>query len=170
MKTTMPLKWIVPAILLVIPWVSPAQHTPIPYDKKMQMHHEVPDNPYIPGPAQKGNTGSSPRLKTTGFTMVQVNVDANGHNIVGDAANEPSLAIDALNHNKMTIGWRQFDNINSNFRQAGYAYTTDGGQTWTFPGRIETGIFRSDPVLGSDSTGKIYYNSLTLDNFGSYLC
>jgi len=101
--------------------------------------------------------------------MVQVNVDANGQNILHDAANEPSLAIDPVHPNRMTIGWRQFDNVSSDFRQAGWGYTTDGGQTWTFPGKINAGIFRSDPVLGSDASGIIYYNSLTLDQ-GNYLC
>lgn len=101
--------------------------------------------------------------------MVQVNVDENGQNILGDAANEPCLAIDPVNPQNMVIGWRQFDNVMSNFRQAGYGYTSDGGQTWTFPGAIEPGIFRSDPVLDSDSAGGIYYNSLTSDG-SNYFC
>ncbi len=61
----------------------------------------------------------------------------------------------------MAIGWRQFNTVTSNFRQAGYGYTTNGGQTWTFPGVIEPGVFRSDPVLDSDVDGNFYYNSLT---------
>ena len=96
----------------------------------------------------------------------QVNVNENGVNIRNDAANEPSIAFDVNNPNNMAIGWRQFDNISSNFRQAGYAYTTDGGMTWTFPGVIDPGVFRSDPVLDSDSDGNFYYNSLTSDNTG----
>ena len=72
------------------------------------------------------------------FTSVQVNVDANGHNITGDAANEPSLSVDPTNHNKMAIGWRQFDSVFSNFREAGRAYTTNGGASWTFPGVLRT--------------------------------
>jgi hypothetical protein len=62
----------------------------------------------------------------------------------------------------MAIGWRQFDNINNNFRQAGFGYTYDGGETWTFPEVIEPGVFRSDPVLDSDADGNFYYNSLTV--------
>lgn len=170
MKTTYPFQWIVPAILLVMPLATPAQHTDIPYEKKMQMHHEVPDNPYMPGPAGKRTTGPSLRLKTTGFTMVQVNVDANGQNILGDAANEPSMAINPLDPTKIVIGWRQFDNVNSNFRQAGYGYSANGGQTWTSPGKINAGIFRSDPVLGSDSSGIIYYNSLTTPDQVNFYC
>ena len=68
---------------------------------------------------------------TSIFTK-QVNVDANGLNIVGDAANEPSIAVDPTNPNSIVIGWRQFNTISSSFRQAGNGYTTNGGQTWTF--------------------------------------
>src|SRR6266851_8503444 len=42
------------------------------------------------------------------FTSFQVNVDANGNNILGDAANECPIAVDPTNGNKMTIAWRQF--------------------------------------------------------------
>ena len=45
------------------------------------------------------------------FTSFQVNVDANGNNILGDAANESSIAVDPTNGNKITIGWRQFDSV-----------------------------------------------------------
>src|SRR3954469_22447477 len=62
-------------------------------------------------------------------TFVQVNVNSLGQDIVGDAANEPSIAVDPTNPNRMAIGWRQFNTISSNFRQAGVA--TNGGQTWT---------------------------------------
>ena len=94
------------------------------------------------------------------FVSFQVNVDANGNNIIGDAANEPSIAVDPTNGNKITIGWRQFDSVLSNFRQGGWGYTTDGGTTWTFPGVLENNVFRSDPVLKSDETGRFFYLSL----------
>ena len=64
-----------------------------------------------------------------GYERPLAHVDALGLNIVGDAANEPSIAMDPLNPDMMVIGWRQFDTISSNFRQAGYGYTTDGGLT-----------------------------------------
>ncbi len=98
------------------------------------------------------------------FTSVQVNVDANGHNITGDAANEPSLSVDPTNHSRIAIGWRQFDSVFSNFREAGRAYTTNAGASWTFPGVLENNVFRSDPVLASDSVGRFFYLSL-LQNF-----
>jgi len=97
------------------------------------------------------------------YDSIQVNVDGLGNNIVGDAANEPSLAVNPLNPLNMVVGWRQFDTIASNFREAGWAYTFDGGQTWTFPGVLEEGVFRTDPVLDVDSNGVFYYQSLKSD-------
>ncbi len=104
------------------------------------------------------------------FTSYQVNVNANGQNITGDAANEPSISVDPTNGNKMTIGWRQFDSIASNFREGGWGYTTNGGTSWTFPGVLENNIFRSDPVLNSDETGKFFYLSLQSDQAQSFFC
>ena len=95
-----------------------------------------------------------------GFTSYQVNVDANGNNIAGDAANEPSITVDSTNPERMAIGWRQFETVNSNFRQAGWAYASNGGTSWTFPGVLQGGVFRSDPVLASDNTGRFFYLSL----------
>ena len=46
-------------------------------------------------------------------TSYQVNVNAAGQNIAGDAANEPSMCIDPTNLNRMAVGWRQFDTTNS---------------------------------------------------------
>src|SRR5438067_3189066 len=83
----------------------------------------------------------------------QVNVNAAGQNIGGDAANEPSLCIDPSNPNRIAVGWRQFDSTNSNFRQSGVAYTANSGLSWTFPGNLEAGTFRSDPVLAADANG-----------------
>jgi len=116
--------------------------------------------------------GSSPgyRFDTTTYFTRQVNIDANGNNITGDAANEPSIAVDPTNPSRIVIGWRQFDNVNNNFRQAGYGYSYDGGETWTFPGVIDPGVFRSDPVLDFDKNGNFYYNSLTVDNSDNMWC
>jgi len=133
--------------------VAPSRHKPM----------EVPDDEYIPVPRQGMQVSPAYRISTPGFFAVQVNVDDSSRNIVGDAANEPSIAIDQTNPTRIAIGWRQFNTVNNNFRQAGYAYTTDGGHSWRFPGVIQPGVFRSDPVLDSDLDGNFYYNSLTSD-------
>ena len=122
---------------------------------------EVAEGKYIYEPRDNFETSPAYSYSSPWFTTVQVNVNELGQNIVGDAANEPSIAFDPTDPNKMAIGWRQFDNINNSFRQAGFGYTTDAGQTWTFPGVIDPGVFRSDPVLDCDTEGNFYYNSLT---------
>ena len=65
-----------------------------------------------------------------------------------------------LTLSKMAIGWRQFNSVQSNFRQGGWGYTTDAGVQWTFPGVLENNVFRSDPVTDSDETGTFFYLSL----------
>jgi hypothetical protein len=104
------------------------------------------------------------------FTSYQANVDANGNNILGDAANEPSISVDPTNGNKMAIAWRQFNSVTSNFRQGGWGYTTNGGTSWTFPGVLQNNVFRSDPVSNSDETGAFFYLSLQSNQQESFFC
>src|SRR5436189_1045622 len=119
---------------------------------------EFYDNP--PAPPRKIET--SPRMISQfgPFVSFQVNVDQNGQNIIGDAANECVISVDPTNGNRMTIAWRQFNDVTSNFRQGGWGYTTDAGIHWTFPGVLQNGVFRSDPVTKSDEVGNFFYLSL----------
>jgi hypothetical protein len=157
------------AIQVIAPVASFTQNIRIPSSETRRMHHEVPDQPYLAPKPDVKKTPPVPGLSSPGFFTAQVNVDANGDNMLGDAANEPSIAVDPTNPDKMVIGWRQFDDVLSNFRQAGYGYSSNGGQNWTFPGVIEPTIFRSDPVLGVDKSGNFYYNSLT-NVTGNFTC
>src|SRR6058998_1578903 len=119
---------------------------------------EFYDNP--PAPPRKIET--SPRMISPygPFVSYQANVDANGNNIIGDAANECVISVDPTDGNKMTIAWRQFNDVTSNFRQGGWGYSTDAGVHWTFPGVLQNGVFRSDPVTKSDEVGNFFYLSL----------
>jgi hypothetical protein len=144
------------------PYPAPVTHRPEVHQEAQQAH-----DPYVPAdPALRAAVTQRTIVTLGPYTSIQVNVNAMGGNIPGDAANEPSLAIDPTNANRIVIGWRQFDTIASNFRQAGRAFSTNAGATWTFPGVFTPGTFRSDPVLEADSAGRIYYNSLQ----GNFLC
>jgi hypothetical protein len=123
-------------------------------------HWELPDGPYVPVSRDGRRTSLAQRWVRNGVVSVQVNVDADGNNILGDAANEPCIAVDPTDLNRMVIGWRQFDTIESPFRQAGWGYSHDGGRMWTFPGVITPGAFGSDPALDADASGNFYFNSL----------
>jgi hypothetical protein len=120
---------------------------------------ERTSDPYRPHPAPI-RVSAPPRFDPRGQFQVQVNVDGRGMNVLGDAANEPSMAVDPAAPNRIAIGWRQFDTVTSEFRQAGRAYSRDGGRHWTNPGVLTPGVFRSDPCLRADSDGNIYYCSL----------
>lgn len=160
---------VVPALVVAVcATVAAGQDRPRRADTARELEpvatlpREVPNDP--PASAETLNLrATSPAGNVTRgpFTSVQVNVDALGQNIVGDAANEPSMTIDPTNPNRIAIGWRQFDSISSDFRQAGFAYSTNAGQTWTFPNVLTPGQFRSDPVLAADADGNFYYSSLS---------
>jgi len=139
------------------PWTPPAAAED---HQAPQPPLEAPDDPPgVPARPLPGAPRSEP-VRFGPFSANQVNVDAGGANIPGDAANEPSIAVNPLEPNKMAIGWRQFDTVTSNFRQAGRGYSSDGGRTWTFPGVLTPGLFRSDPVLSFTQDGDFYYSSL----------
>jgi hypothetical protein len=126
------------------------------------------DDPLVTVPPEARRVSPAARKTMGSYQSTQVNVDDAGNNIVGDAANEPSIAVDPTQPNRMAIGWRQFDTITSNFRQAGVGYSSDGGRSWTFPGVLDPGVFRSDPVLEAAADGTFYYNSLSVN--GNYWC
>ena len=153
--------------LLVLPTISGQTLAPtrkLPLDEPLEKYNMPP------APPRKIET--SPRMISPFgvFTSYQANVDANGNNILSDAANEPSISVDPTDGNKMVIAWRQFDSIDSDFRQAGWGYTTDAGIHWTFPGVLENGIFRSDPVTLCDEAGKFFYLSLESTEQQSFFC
>lgn len=96
---------------------------------------------------------------------VQINTDVLGLNIPGDAANEPSFAIDPTDPQHMVVGWREFPTNSSDFRLAGYAVTLDGGLTWFNGGTLEPpegsgNANQTDPVVKFDRNGVVYYNSM----------
>ena len=154
------------AVLLLPLAFSTASGQTLAPIRKLPLNEALETSKHMP-PAPSRKIETSPRMISPFgvFTSFQANVDASGNNILGDAANEPAIAVDPTDPNKMTIGWRQFNSINSDFRQGGWGYTTDGGVTWTFPGVLEPGVFRSDPVMHADETGKFFYLSLLGDNF-----
>lgn len=132
-------------------------------------YSEKPNMPYIQVPPGSQPKSPSYRVDGTKFNIRQVNVDPDNMNIIGDAANEPSITIDPVNPLRIAIGWRQFASISSDFREAGYAFTSDGGELWNYTGPLNAGQFRSDPVLDTDEDGNFFYNSLSMIG-GSFFC
>src|SRR6266545_2508960 len=138
--------------------------------------HKVPRNEplekYDNPPAPPRTIETSPRMISQfgPFTSFQVNVDANGNNIIGDAANECPISVDPTDGNKMVIAWRQFNSVLSNFRQGGWGYTTDGGTTWTFPGVFPNKVFCRGPGTNTHEVGNLFYLSLQSDQNLSFFC
>ncbi len=149
-------------VALSSPGVCETTEEPAPA-REPGFHNEMPNDSYVPVPLGNRQFGAIRSWTYDGHVSVQVNVAAGGANIIGDAANEPSMAVDPTNPDRIAIGWRQFDTITNDFRQAGIGYSADRGATWTFPGPLDPGIFRSDPVLDCDASGTFYYDSLRID-------
>jgi hypothetical protein len=99
------------------------------------------------------------RIERGGHLSVQVNVD-DGANVWGDAANEPTLAVDPTAPSRMVVAWRQFDSVLSDHRTLGAAYSSDGGRSWTVAEPPDPGVFRTDPVLAAAGDGTFYLYSL----------
>ena len=149
-----------PAALAAFALAPHAQQRALPVRPQQAPQLETPSDPAAPAQPPAGPVGPGGVVRRGRHVSVQVNVNSSGKNTFGDAGNEPSMAINPLRPNQIVIGWRQFDTVTSNFRQAGYGYSSDFGRTWTFPGVLEPGVFRSDPVLDADADGNIYYLSL----------
>lgn len=130
--------------------------------------HDPLDDAFVPVADSDRETAPAGRSVRGEHVSVQVNTDLAGLNIVGDAANEPSIAVHPGDRLRIAVGWRQFDTVASNFRQAGNAYSTDGGRTWTNLGVLDPGVFRSDPVLRFAPDGTLFFDSLTNDGGFEY--
>jgi hypothetical protein len=154
--------------MFLAPWLSAAaSEIGRAQEQPPQASHAEQESRAVPPPPVVGPRRLEPARRWTrqsagglAFTSVQVNVDGEGNNIVGDAANEPSMAVNPLDADNIVIGWRQFDTVLSSFREGGWGYSRDHGLTWTFPGVLQDGFFRSDPVLAADANGNFYYLSL----------
>lgn len=96
------------------------------------------------------------------YTSIQVNVDAQGQNIIGDAANESTISVNPTDPDNIVIAWKQFATVQSSSVQGGWAYSQNSGINWIFPGVLPLAgnLFRTDPVLDVDSQGTFYYQSL----------
>jgi hypothetical protein len=101
-----------------------------------------------------------PAASLAAHPPVQVNVDGFGRNIPGDAANEPSLAVDRAAPNRLVVAWRQFASLDGAVRTAGWATSNDGGRTWTFHGSIGGEVFRTDPVVAAAGDGRFMHYGL----------
>ncbi len=143
---------IVAVAMLYTPWVMAFAQDEVAFERP-------PVAPWIP--TQRRLAGSGERCQSHidrgAYRSIQVNVDKKGCNIVGDAANEPSIAVSVTDPRKIVIGWRQFNSVSSDFREAGWAYSHDGGHTWVFRGSLDPGVFGSDPVLAAGPDGEINY-------------
>ncbi|NND64198.1 MAG: hypothetical protein HKN48_13495, partial [Flavobacteriaceae bacterium] len=66
-------------------------------------HNEIPDDPYVFVDRSLMPKQEAYNVRRSDYFTTQVNIDAAGMDIVGDAGNEPSLAVDPLNPDRIVI-------------------------------------------------------------------
>ena len=95
---------------LAVSMDRPSRQAPPPQpvldDPTLFRRGEVPDDPYLFVRRSEAPTTAAAYSVHSGFVSVQVNVDGAANNIFGDAANEPSIAVDPNDPLRMAIGWR----------------------------------------------------------------
>src|SRR5437879_13000980 len=94
--------------LSVIAVASSQTPTPKPLPKEPL---EKYDNPPPLFPAVATSPGLISQFGP--YTSYQVNVNASGNNIVGDAANEPSICVDRRTGKKLIMVGRKLDRLSS---------------------------------------------------------
>lgn len=84
------------------------------------------------------------------FTDQQLNEDT-----TTELQNEEQVVINPTNPNNLVAAWRDF---RLGYRQVGWGYTFDGGETWTNPGLIEDVHYSrdSDPALTVNAQGDFF--------------
>jgi hypothetical protein len=98
----------------------------------------------------------SPPASGLDWDNLQLNQDA-----TTELQNEEQIAINPTNPDNMVAVWRDF---RLGFRQVGWAYTFDGGVTWTEGGLIPEPNYpwQSDPGITVDKNGNFYAIVLSL--------
>jgi hypothetical protein len=113
------------------------------------------------GHATPNSQGAGHAPQSAPVGGVQVNVDGNGRNIVGDAASQPSLVVDPRDPKHILVAWQQFDSVNSNFTQAAWSESRDGGRTWKALEYLERATYRRNPILAPSPDGTLYWATTT---------
>src|SRR6476620_11916673 len=91
--------------ILIFPTLSYSQNDRVPNSFIQEDQKEKPDDPYLPNaynnkklsPAYNFNSRSRINSSSSGIITHQVNVSPGQQNIVGDAANEPNIAVNPSN-------------------------------------------------------------------------
>src|SRR5205809_6811374 len=99
------------------PTAKPLQREPL----------EKYDNPPPLSPAVDTSPGLISQFGP--YTSYQANV-VNGNIIARAAANDPSICVDLIHGDKMSISWRHIISVSQKFRHRCFLYRANGGSPW----------------------------------------
>jgi hypothetical protein len=131
-------------------------------------HRLTPDSSGISASKALSPKSSTPMAVTAGLVNVRVNNPANdSHQTDQTTQNETSVAVSGLN---VAVGYNNSQHGLFSFTAGadliGYGYSTNGGQTFTDGGVLPNApgdVNLSDPWLASDSSGAMYFSTLTVE-------
>jgi len=75
-------------LAMLVTVLAMAQDHKYTHSERARLHNEVPDDPYLPNAYGNKKTTPAYRSRSVYYFTVQANVNENGENIVGDAANK----------------------------------------------------------------------------------
>jgi hypothetical protein len=113
------------------------------------------------------------------YNMTDAPVSYLNVNITQNSApqNEPAVRISRTNSNRVVAAWRDFrygiDPVAN--RRVGYAYSGDGGTTWSNPKLLDSTLLgnnlfkNSDPVVTSDASGYFYISVIAINSVNGSL-
>jgi hypothetical protein len=131
-------------------------------------HRLAPDSVGISVAAARASRASAVSAPAVGLPNVRVNNPAeDSHQVDQTTQSETSVAVSGMN---VAVGFNDSQNaltfLTAGANLSGYAYSTNGGATFTdggvlpnAPGNVNLG----DPWLASDSSGAMYYSTLTIE-------
>ncbi len=98
-----------------------------------------------------------PPAPQEGVDRVQINVNDLGQNVIGDAAQEPSLAVDPTDPTRLVVGWSYFPDASNADSESAWAYSHDGGRTWDFQGLQQPAGDRGEALVRTLADGTVLY-------------
>lgn len=86
------------------------------------------------------------------------------HDVTTQLQNEEQVAVDPTNPDNLVAVWRDF---RLGYRQVGWAYTHDGGTSWTEGGLVSQSPYNrdSDPGIVANNNGDFYGILISFDEF-----
>src|SRR3989454_1707049 len=116
--------------------------------------------------APNGSPASGPGPHPTAFVPFAPNLLVNTVNLGYNYQVEPTMKIDS--HGKIYVGWKEALTHNGGGQRVGFAYSTNGGDTFSLNILMPLAILprQSDPWLSVTPNDRVFFTRIEYDNTG----